>query len=115
MRTEFLWISVLRVASGPRVKLAGRGAALNPRWFVLLTVLGRLSRCWTYFLLLCDLFYEAICFSLVSVLCHFVIDKPPSLSLSLCLCWKGQCDAPEFIVIELILLCLLLFCLVCIV
>ena len=30
MRTEFLYISVLRVASGPRVKLAGCKSALNP-------------------------------------------------------------------------------------
>ena len=30
MRTEFLWISVLRVASGPRVKLASCKSALNP-------------------------------------------------------------------------------------
>ena len=30
MRTEFLCISVLRVASGPRVKLAGRKSALKP-------------------------------------------------------------------------------------
>ena len=30
MRTEILYISVLRVASGPRVKLAGRKSALNP-------------------------------------------------------------------------------------
>ena len=30
MRTEFLCISVLRVASGPRVKLAGCKSALNP-------------------------------------------------------------------------------------
>ena len=29
MRTEFLCFSVLRVASGPRVKLAGRKSALN--------------------------------------------------------------------------------------
>ena len=29
MRTEFLCISVLRVASGPRVKLAGHKSALN--------------------------------------------------------------------------------------
>ena len=33
MRTEFLCISVLRVASGPRVKLASCKSALNPRWF----------------------------------------------------------------------------------
>ena len=30
MRTEFLCISVLRVASGPRVKLASCKRALNP-------------------------------------------------------------------------------------
>ena len=30
MRTEFLCISVLRVASGPRVKLASCVSALNP-------------------------------------------------------------------------------------
>ena len=30
MRTEFLCISVFRVTSGPRVKLAGRKCALNP-------------------------------------------------------------------------------------
>ena len=30
MRTKFLCISVLRVASGPRVKLASRKSALNP-------------------------------------------------------------------------------------
>ena len=29
MRTEFLCFSVLRVTSGPRVKLAGRKSALN--------------------------------------------------------------------------------------
>ena len=41
MRTEFLCIYVLRVASGQRVKLAGCEGALNPRWFTLLAVLGR--------------------------------------------------------------------------
>ena len=30
MRTEYLYISALRVASGPRVKLAGCKCALNP-------------------------------------------------------------------------------------
>ena len=58
----FLCISVLRVASGPRVKLDGCKSALNPRWFILLTVLRRWSRCWSYSSLLCDLFYEAVCF-----------------------------------------------------
>ena len=31
MRTEFLFIYVLRVASGPRVKLASCKSALNPK------------------------------------------------------------------------------------
>ena len=61
MRAEFLCVSVLRVASGPRVKLTSCNSALNPRWFALLTVLRRWSRCWSYSLLLCGLFYEAIC------------------------------------------------------
>ena len=30
MRTEFLCVSVLRVASGPKVKLASYKTALNP-------------------------------------------------------------------------------------
>ena len=30
MRTKFLYISVFRVALGPRVKLAGHKSALNP-------------------------------------------------------------------------------------
>ena len=72
-----LCISVLRVASGPRVKLSSCKSGLTPvprppshphptphtprpRCFTLLTVLKRWSRC--YSLLLCGLFYEAICF-----------------------------------------------------
>ena len=65
MRTEFLCVSVLRVASGPRVKLASCKSALNPspppRWFTLLTVLRRWSRCNLLFVALCGLFYDAIC------------------------------------------------------
>ena len=43
MRTDFLCISVLRVASGPRVKFASYKSALTPpppppRWFALPTV-----------------------------------------------------------------------------
>ena len=34
MRTEFLCVSVLRVASGPRVKLASCKSALNPRYSI---------------------------------------------------------------------------------
>ena len=70
MRTEFLCISVLRVASGPRVKLASCKSSLTPapplpRWFTLLTVLRRWSRYWSYSLL------QAIC--CMSYVCHFVL------------------------------------------
>ena len=60
MRNDFLFIYVLRLESGPRVKLAGCKSALKPWWFILLTVLRRWSRCRSYSLLLCGLFYEAI-------------------------------------------------------
>ena len=62
MRTEFLCISVLRVASGPRVKLASCKSALNPpvvcstdRSKAVVPVLVLL------FVALWFLFYEAIC------------------------------------------------------
>ena len=71
MWTESLCISVFRVASGPRVKLASCKNALNPRWFILLTVLRRWSRCWSYSLLLCSLFYERFVWCLT--LCYFVL------------------------------------------
>ena len=54
MRAGYLCASVLTVASGPWVGLAGCGSALGPRWFILLTVLGRWSRCRSFLL---PLFY----------------------------------------------------------
>ena len=45
IQTEVLCISVLRVASGPRVKFAGPKNALTPRCFILLTVLRCYFRC----------------------------------------------------------------------
>ena len=83
MRTEFLCISVLRVASGPRVKLASCKSALTPRWFTLLTVLRRWSRCWSYSLLLCGLFYEAIfCMSYHVSFCSCVFFSPFSIAIT---------------------------------
>ena len=64
----FLCISVLWVISGPRVKFSSCKSALNPRWLILLTVLRRWSRCKSYFLLLCGLFYVAIRFYFCLVL-----------------------------------------------
>ena len=70
MRTEFLCISVLRVASGPRVKLASCKSALNPRWFALPTVL----RWWSgvSFTLYCFVVYSTrrfvVCLSVCVIL-----------------------------------------------
>ena len=67
MRTKFLRISVLRVVSGHRVKLADCKSHTHTRWFILLTVLRRWSRCFTYLMV-----YSTRQFTL-------------SLSLALCL------------------------------
>ena len=76
MRTEFLCISVLRVASGPRVNWLAVKMLKTPRWFILMIVLRRWSRCWSYSLLLCGLFYEAICFkSCLVSLCSCVFQS----------------------------------------
>ena len=71
MRTEFLCISVLRVASGPRVKLASCKSALNPPWFALRTVLRRRSRCWST--LCCFVVYSTRQFVVCLSMCHFVL------------------------------------------
>ena len=64
------------------MKLASCKSALNLppptptlSWFTLLTVLRRWSRCLSYSLLLCGLFYEAICFMsyLVLFCCVFSV------------------------------------------
>ena len=67
MRTEFLCVSVLRVASGPRVKLASCKSALKPpvvystdRSKAVVPVLV-FSYLFFYSLLLCGLFCEVVC------------------------------------------------------
>ena len=70
MRTEFLCIFILTVAPGLRVKLTSCKNALTPTPTPhggLLTVLRLWSRCKSYSLLLCGLFY-VILFSWFSVL-----------------------------------------------
>ena len=80
MRTEFLCVSVLRIASGPRVKLVSCKSALNPRppprpppprWFTLLTDLRRgpgvsLTLC-------CFVVYSTRRFVICLSMCHFVL------------------------------------------
>ena len=80
MRTEFLCISVLRVASGPRVKLDSCKSALPPpppppppRWFALPTVLRRLVLLFValWFILRDDLLYVFPC--VILFLCFSVL------------------------------------------
>ena len=73
MRTEFLCISVLRVASGPRMKLASCKSALNPpvvystdRSKAVVLVLVFLV---LWFILRGDLFYALPC--VILFLCFF--------------------------------------------
>ena len=68
MLTEFVCISVVRVASGPRVKLAGCKSAINPT--VLYSTKRSLAVVLELVLLLslCGLFYETICFKSCLVL-----------------------------------------------
>ena len=76
MRTDFLCVSVLRVAPGPRVKLASCKGALGPRKFALLAVLGRWNLLFValWFILRGDLLYVFpcvilfLCFSVLLVL-----------------------------------------------
>ena len=82
MRTEFLCNSVLRVGSGPWVKLAGRKSALNPSRFystdrskavvpmlvllfvVLWFILGGDLFCLVYFVLV---FFSPFCIAITSL------------------------------------------------
>ena len=80
---KFLCISVLRVASGPRVKLYGCKCLVRVLVVYLLTVLRRWSRCRSYSLLLCGLFYEAIFFK-SCLLCYYflVFFSPCSIAIA---------------------------------
>ena len=71
MRTEFLCVSVLRVTSGLRVKLAICKSALNPRWFTLLTFLG--GGPGVSLTLRCFVVYSTRRFVVCLSVCHFVL------------------------------------------
>ena len=78
MRNEYLCISILRVASGPRVKLASCESALNPSVVYSTDRSKAVVPVLVFSLLLCGLFYEAICFMSYLVLfcsCVFQIFK----------------------------------------
>ena len=71
MRTEFLCISVLRVASGPRVKLASCKSALNPQ--VVYSTDRSKAVVPVLVLLCCFVVYSTRRFVLCLTLCHFVL------------------------------------------
>ena len=61
MRTEFLYVSVLRVASGPKVKLASCKSALNPAVVCSTDRSKAVVPVLVLLFVACGLFYEAIC------------------------------------------------------
>ena len=61
MRTEFLCVSVLRIASGPRVKLASCKSALNPPVVYSTDRSKAVVMVLVLLFVLCVLFYKAIC------------------------------------------------------
>ena len=74
MRTEYLCISVFRVASGPRVKLASCKSAFNSP--VVCSTDRSKAVVPVLVLLLCGLFYEAICCMSFRVsFCSFVFQS----------------------------------------
>ena len=68
MRTEFLCVSVLRVASGPRLKLASCKSALNPP--VVYSTDGGPSVSLTLY---CFVVYSTRRFVVCLSVCHFVL------------------------------------------
>ena len=79
MRTEFLCISVLRVASGPRVKLASCKSALNLP-VVYSTDCSKAFWCLT---LCCFVVYSTRRFVLCLTLCYFVLMFFSSFSIEI--------------------------------
>ena len=104
MRTKCLCFSVLKVASGPMVKLVDCKSALtsphprpsSPRWFIIvLTVLRQWSRCcffffFFFFFVLFSLFFFFfffVCLFLVLTLYSFVVYSTWRFILSFPLCF----------------------------
>ena len=70
MRTEFLCVSVLRVASGPRVKLASCKSALNPP---VVCSTDRSKAVVVSLILCCFVVYSTRRFVVCLSVCHFVL------------------------------------------
>ena len=112
MRIEFLCISVLRVASGARVKLVSCKSALTRlsptplRPIVYSTDHSKaVVRCWSNSLMLCGLFYEAICF--MSYLVLFILFLCFSVLLALRLPRLGKRELTLVLLVRVFDLCFL--------
>ena len=79
MRTEFLCIYVLRVASGPRVKLAGCKSALNPPVVCSTDRSKAMVPLLVLLFVLCATRRFVVCLSV----CHFVFSSPFSIAITL--------------------------------
>ena len=102
MRTAFLCISVLRVASGPIKKLVSFKSALNPRWFTLLTVLRR----WSILVLLFDALWFILRGDVLYVLPCAILSLCFSVLLALRLPRLGKRELILVLFVCLIDLCL---------
>ena len=82
MRTEFLCVSVLRVASGPRVKLASCKSALNPP-VVCSTDRSKAVVPVLVLLFCCFVVYSTRRFDVCLSVCHFVLVFFSSFSIAI--------------------------------
>ena len=89
MRTEFVCISVLRVASGPRVKMARCKSALNPP-VVYSTDCSKAVVSMLVLLFCCFVVYSTRQFVLCLTLCYFVLVFFPSFQHCDYLAWGKQ-------------------------
>ena len=80
MRSEFLCISILRVASGPKMKLAGYKSDLDPK--VVYSTDHSKAVVPVLVLLLCGLFYKAISFKSCLVLFVLVFFSPFNIAIT---------------------------------
>ena len=89
MRNEFLCFSVLRVTSGPRVKLAGRKSALNPQ-VVYSTDRSKGGGPCVSLSLCCFVVYSTRRFNLCLALCYFVLVFFSPFSIAITSFGKGE-------------------------
>ena len=93
MRIDFLCISVLRVASGPRVKLASCKSALNP---AMVYSIDRSKAVVPVLVLLFVALWFILRFVLCLTLCHFVLVFFSSFSIAITSLGEGRANLSAF-------------------